>query len=208
MPRYVDHERRRKEIFEATIAVISELGLRGLSFRSIADRLGGSTTVVTHYYPTIKDLLDDLTIRLVESWDVEIAVLDADIDDPYKRLWALMTWLLPVDKRGRREERARISLLADELVGHQHRALFNANERRVRKYLREHLSELVHEEELGRTVELLRVVVNGLVLSACEHPAQWPRGRQFAVVELALAGLGISGVTGPPVASMSLTAEG
>jgi AcrR family transcriptional regulator len=197
MPRYVDHERRRKEILDTTVVVISDLGLRGLSFRSIADRLGGSTTVVTHYYPTIKDLVADLAVRLVESWDVELATIEAGVDDPYQRLWALMRWLLPVSERGRKEERARISLLADELVGHEHRALFDANERRIRRYLREHISDLVHQDEVERAVELLRVIVNGIVLSACEHPTKWPRRRQFAVVELALAGLGISGDGAP-----------
>lgn len=191
MPRYVDHEARRQEILEATIAVISDSGLRGLSFRSVADRLGGSTTVVTHYYPTIKNLIEDLAERLVESWDGELAALETGLDDPYQRLWALLTWLLPLTERARREERSRIALLADQLAGHEHRALFDANENRIRRYLGEHASQLVADDEVERTVELLRVVVNGVVLSACEHPSKWPRRRQVAVVELALAGLGI-----------------
>lgn len=192
MPRYVDHEVRRQEIIEATIAVISDSGLRGVTFRSVADRLGGSTTVVTHYYPTIKDLVDDLTVRLIESWDEELAALEAGVEDPYQRLWTFLEWLLPLTEKGRREERTRINLLADQLAGREHRAQFDANERRIRRYLREHLSELVRDDEVERAVELLRVVVNGLVLSACEHPTKWPRRRQFAVVEVALAGLGIA----------------
>jgi AcrR family transcriptional regulator len=192
MPRHVDHERRRKEILETTIAVISDSGIRGLSFRSVADRLGGSTIVVTHYYPTIKDLVDDLAVRLVESWDLELAMLEAGVDDPYQRLWALLAWLLPVTEKTRREERARINLLADELAGHEHRAQFDANEKRIRRYLREHVSELVDGDEVERAVELLRVVINGIVLSACEHPTKWPRRRQLAVIELALVGLGIT----------------
>jgi AcrR family transcriptional regulator len=192
MPRYVDHDERRGEIINATIDVLSDSGLGGLSFRSLAGRLGGSTTVVTHYYPTIKDLLDDVARRLVQSWESELEALEKGLDDPYDRLWALLTWLLPLTERGRREERSRIALLADQLAGNEHRAQFEANERQVREFLRGHLAELVEGPAvLERSVELLRVTVNGIVLAACEQPGKWPRKRQLRVVELALAGLGI-----------------
>lgn len=191
MPRYVDHDARRDEIIGAMIEVIADSGLHGLSFRSVADRLGGSTTLVTHYYPTIKDLLDDLAVRFIQSWDRELAALHAGVDDPYERLWMLLMWLLPLDVRGRREERSRIALLADQLAGHEHRAKFEAYEKRIRQYFREQVSELVPGDEVEPAVELLRVVVNGIGLSTCEHPAKWTRRRQLAVIELTLAGLGI-----------------
>lgn len=192
MPRQVDHEARRRAIIEATIEVIGESGMDGLSFRSVADRLGGSTTVVTHYYPTMNDLVDDIAVRLVNSWDEELASHEAGLENPFERLWALLSWLLPHTKNGRYEERARIALLADELTGNQHRAQFEAHEQRIRGYLREHVACLVAEGDVERIVELLRVVANGIVLSSCEHPARWRRGRQLAVMRLVLSGLGLT----------------
>ena len=98
MPKYVDHEARREEITAVATRLLAESGVRGVSFRSIADQLGGSTAVVTHYYETVKELIEDLAVRLANSWDEELRELEAGIDDPAERLWALLAWLLPERK--------------------------------------------------------------------------------------------------------------
>jgi BetI-type transcriptional repressor, C-terminal len=87
---------------------------------------------------------------------------------------------------------ARVVLLADQLAGREHRRVFEANQQRVRRYLRAHLSELLDDDEdVDHAAELLSVVANGIVLSACEHPTTWPRRRQLRVLGLALSGLGL-----------------
>ena len=195
MPRHVDPVARRRDILLATTSVLAQGGMRGLSVRTVAERLGGSTTLVTHYYPTMKDLLDELSTSMVESWDEEFAGLERGIDDPRARLMVLLEWLLPVDEQTRIEESARINLLADELTGSDHRKTFRAWERQVRRLLRDHLVDLLPEDAIDGAVELLRVVINGVVLSAIEHPRDWPRPRQLAVVEDALGGLGLPAPT-------------
>jgi AcrR family transcriptional regulator len=197
MPRHVDHAARRRDILEAASAVIAESGMRGLSFRNIATRLGGSSTIVTHYYPTQRDLLDDLATSIVESWDAEIADLEQGVDDPAERLMILLEWLLPIKKEGMRGERARINLLADQLTGNEHRKVFRAWDRKVRRLLGDHVGELVPKDRVDDVVELLRVVTNGVVLSTVEHPDDWPRRRQLAVVEGVVAQLGLNAPAKP-----------
>jgi AcrR family transcriptional regulator len=198
MPRHVDHAARRHEILCVATSVVAESGMRGLSFRAIADRLGGSTTMVTHFYPTMKDLLDELATSIVDSWDEEIVALEHGVDDPYGRLMLHLEWLLPVDEEARIGERARINLLADELTGNDHRKTFKAWDRKVRGLLRTHLEPLVPEGRIDDIVELLRVVTNGVVLSVMEHPGDWPRRRQLAVVGTVLEGIGLPAPPPPP----------
>ena len=48
-------------------------GLRAVTIREVARQLGGSVTLVTHYYPTRSAILDDLASQLIEIWRQEVA---------------------------------------------------------------------------------------------------------------------------------------
>lgn len=191
MPRHVDIELRRREIAEATLAVLSSQGYRGLTFRSIAEHMGGSTTLVTHYFKTQQELLEEVASFTLATWDAEIKALDAHAKDPTQRLVDLLHWLIPVSETDLAGEVARIHLLAGQLLGDEHRALFEAWDRQMRGYLRTHLEDLVAEQDLERTVELLRVVTGGVVLSVVEHPDLWSAERKFAVIDDVLGLLGL-----------------
>jgi AcrR family transcriptional regulator len=183
VPRPVDTEQRRRDIIEAAKAVLARQGTRGLTFRSVAQQMGGSTSLITHYFATQRDLLDELTRHTLEGWDAEVRAIDEASDDPAQRLAALLYWLLPTTDVALGDELTRIHLLAGQLLGDEHRALFDAWDDRIRGYLRSHLEGLVEPENVERTVELLRVVTSGIVLSVVEHPDLWPAQRQIAVLE-------------------------
>ncbi|WP_433519567.1 TetR/AcrR family transcriptional regulator [Nonomuraea sp. CA-143628] len=192
MPRHVDHDQRRREIVAATVAVLAERGTRGLSFRAVANYMGGSTTLVTHYFPTLKDLIDEVTAQSLRKWDDEIKELDSQANDPLGRLRNLLTWLVPTTEIGLANEQARINLLSGQILGGENRATFEAWDGKIRGYLRSHLTDLVPAEEVERTVELLRVTTNGVVLSVVEHPDSWSAERQMAVVDGLLELLGLA----------------
>ena len=191
MPRQVDHARRRREIVDATLKVLSENGTRGLSVRAVANEMGGSTTLVTHYFPTQRELLDEVSEQLLADWDEEIRAIDANEDAPADRLQSLVRWLLPLNDAGLRDERNRIHLLAGQLLGEENRAIFQAMETKIRNHLRTHIAGLVPANDVERAVELLRVTTNGVVLSVIEHPESWPPERQIAVLDWLMASLGI-----------------
>jgi AcrR family transcriptional regulator len=187
VPRHVDHEQRRREIVVATLDVLAEKGVRGLSFRAVAAKLGGSTTLVTHYYPTQQALLDEVASTAVERWGADIREMDAESSDPLQRLYRLLTWLVPTTDVGLANERSRINLLSGQILGDEHRAVFETWDVTIRGFLRSHLADLVPPGEVERTVELLRVATNGVVLSVVEHPEQWTKERQMAVIDTLLS---------------------
>jgi AcrR family transcriptional regulator len=192
VPRHVDHDQRRRQIIDATNRVISEEGLRGLTFRAVAERLGGSTTLVTHYFPSQEDLLSGLATHLLETWTEELERLEANSEDPRERLAILLEWLIPVDDEGRLQERARINLLAERILGAENRFLFDVWEDRMRSFLRDHLRDVVPEHELEMRIECLRVVTNGLTLGATEHPERWPPERMLVVLHQLVADMGLA----------------
>lgn len=198
MPRYVNHEERRRQLVEAAMVVLGEQGLQGFSLRNVARRLGGSVTVVTHYYKSRQELLDDMATSMLSWWEADLARLTAQTDDPAQRLRALLEWLLPLTPEDLVIERGRINLLADTNEPLSTRHLFDAWDRRMRGFMRQHVTELVEPERVEPTVDLLRTITNGLVLSVIERPDSWPPERLLAVLDDAL---GVIGLQAAPAAS-------
>ncbi|MFB6961295.1 TetR/AcrR family transcriptional regulator [Streptomyces sp. NPDC056309] len=62
-----DHEARRRDVSEAVWRVLAAHGFRGLTMRAVAAELDATTGLLTHYFPTKRDLvayaLDLLEVR-------------------------------------------------------------------------------------------------------------------------------------------------
>ncbi|MBE3013795.1 TetR/AcrR family transcriptional regulator [Microbispora sp. NEAU-D428] len=189
MPRLVDSDARRRDILETAVAILAESGLQGLSFRAIAQRLGGSSTLVTHYYRSRRDMLVDLTSYTIEKGKAQLSVSEHDVDDPLARLHTLLLWLVPDDPQSLREEHARLNLMQARDSEPEIAHFFEEWEREVRQLLRSHLEPLVPAAEIDSVTDFLRTVTNGLCLGAVEHPDKWTPERQEAVVARAIDGL-------------------
>src|SRR6188474_2840464 len=57
VPRYVDHGERRQELIEAATELVARRGRSALTVRNLADALGTSTKVVSHYFDDMAELL-------------------------------------------------------------------------------------------------------------------------------------------------------
>lgn len=190
MPIYVDHEQRRMDIANAAIACIAESGMQGLTIRAVAERLGGSVTLVTHYYPSRRELLDDIVAQLARKWESELEELEAGMTDPSQKLATLLHWLLPLDAEALQEERARLSLLSADMRAVT-QPILDGFDVVMRSMIGSHVAELLPVERIDATVDLLRVVVSGIVLTAIEHTDEWPTERQVKVLSEALAAAGL-----------------
>lgn len=194
MPKYVDHDQRRFDIIAATTSVLAREGLRGLSLSAVAKQLGGTVTLVTHYYSSKAELIKDLAARMIKDYELELAEIGAGITDPVTRLHTFLVWVLPLTEEGLTEERSRIRLIADGDENPEVRAMFQAFDARMRRFIREHIQPLVTDELLDPHVEMLRVLTTGICLAAVENIAEWPRDRQLSVLNHTLRLMGIDAV--------------
>jgi AcrR family transcriptional regulator len=91
VPIEVDAGARRDELARATLALAARHGSAGVTIRAVAERLGGSTTLVTNYVPTRAALLLNAVLYMMRRWeDVRARALEGVADD--ERLTALARW--------------------------------------------------------------------------------------------------------------------
>lgn len=185
MPRHVDHADRRREIVQATIRVLAHKGIAGLSIRAVAEQLGGSVTLVTHYYRSREDLINNLAVQLTADWTETVGELDAGATSPRDRLRALLIWALPETDDQMMIERARLQLLAAREEFPDAGSVFAAWDDYMRGQFREHLRDLVEPDRVEATVDILRAVVTGITFEAYQHG--WSVARQRQVLFDALA---------------------
>lgn len=192
MPRYVDVEARREGILTAAYALLEEDGLQGVSFRTVAARMGGSATLVTHYYGSREELIDDLLAFALDRWKSELEALETGIQDPRERLRVLLGWLVPANEESLVEERARLNLLANHGQDEETQGMLREWDRNSRALIRRYLRRLVPDGDLERTVEILRVTTYGIILAALQDPAGWPKRRQLKSIDAQLRLLGLT----------------
>lgn len=192
MPKQVDHDARRAEIGVAALHILAGRGPGALTIRSLAEALGGSTALVTHYFPSRQHLLEGLVEYLLEHWKKEVAELRRQ-GDGTADLRSLLVWMLPLSDWARLCERARLSLQA---TSGEDRELGRHMLRTIDRWMRAELSAALTphvQDEAGRErlVDVLRATVTGVILASAEHPDEWPAERQLAVVDELLGRLGL-----------------
>ncbi len=201
MPRRIDREQRRRDILQAAYGLLVEGGMSGLTFRTIAERLGGSTTMVTHYFASQSELLDQLVLMMLDGWEQQLAELEVGTTNDVERLWVVLNWLVPRTTEGVQEERTRIILLRDGLLDAGTRLLFESWDAKIRQLLRERIRPLVMADAVELRVDMLRSVTNGLTLSIMEHPHAWDIPRIEAVLGCALRDMGSAAPHSQPAAT-------
>ena len=203
MPRVVDWTKRRQEIADAAIRILARGGPSALTLRSLAEELNGSITLITHFFANRADIFEAVVDDYVACYDSELRELERDLD-PLQRLHKFLEWMLPLTERDREREAGRIALntmRGEKSVDH----FFDAIDRRMRELIAAHLGPFVAPQDLPQAVDFLRACTNGVALSTVEHPEQWTKARQLAVIETALRGLGLdkSQMTGSKPSALS-----
>ncbi|MFF3501214.1 TetR/AcrR family transcriptional regulator [Streptomyces sp. NPDC003247] len=182
MPIFVDHEERREQIITAATRVLSELGFAKFTLRAVGTRLGGSVTLVTHYFPSRDALLDAMLERTLSEARSKQDELMA-ISDPHERLRATIEYFLPLDEETMTIERARVALASHREVEPSVADHMEQIDPGMRALVRVALAEFIPSDELEETVDLIRLWTAGVVLTAIEHPDAWTRDRQLAAME-------------------------
>ncbi|WP_256964976.1 TetR/AcrR family transcriptional regulator [Streptomyces griseiscabiei] len=191
VPRYVDPEERVRDIVVASVQALSEGGLPELTLRKIAGRMGGSITLITHYFANREALLNAVLEYALNDADAFLGELE-EMADPHERLRAAVEWFLPVTEESLSQERARVALLTHQGAEPVIRQHLQRMEPAMRAVLVRGVEELVPAGELDGTVDMMRVWVSGMALSVVEHPEIWTPERQLAALERFVALLSIA----------------
>lgn len=78
MPRLVDHDQRRAEIIDAMWDVVDAQGAAAVSVRTVAAAAGMSKTNISHYFPTIGQLVGQAVAQTVSGVAAQAEKLDLD----------------------------------------------------------------------------------------------------------------------------------
>ena len=190
MVRRVDLSQRQRDLTDAAIRILSERGVSALTLRALAREMGGSITLITHFYSDRDQMLEAILETILEDYDREIETLHNSVE-PEQQLRALLLWLVPRDETTLRLERGRMLLVAERETDDAARRFLEAHEIKMRQHLHDHLRPWVSEPRLSQLVDAFRVLTTGLTLSTVEHPERWPAHKQEQLIDFMMQSLGV-----------------
>jgi AcrR family transcriptional regulator len=197
MPRTVDPAERQADIITAALQLLATKGPRALTVRGLAAQLGGSSTLVTHFYRNRNELVRAITAHLEQRYDLELAEMER-ITDPRAGLHAVMVWLLPATPEEQGIERRRILMSAEADTDEYVSDYLSAMDEKERGALRKHLLHLVPSAEIEGHIDVLRALTHGIILAAVDNPELWTPERQIATINRALSAMGFGSPTPQP----------
>jgi len=168
------------------LTLLARDGASGLSLRSIAAEMGGSLTLVTHYYANRQELMTDLARQICHGWQAHIDRMDEAHHEPRERLRTFLAWMLPLTEKGQEEEHARLALLVAD-SDPECRAVLVEFDNYLRELLRQRLAGLVPKKRVSVVADLLRAFTSGMVLDVQLTPELWPVKRQLTLLDTMLA---------------------
>jgi AcrR family transcriptional regulator len=195
MPIVVDHEARRRLVTEVAAGLVAQEGRVGLSARRVADAAGHSTTIVSHYFADMAELMratNDLAAARSRA-RIE-GVLTADPTD----IVGLAEALLPMDAVSRADWRIWLSFFGDAVGDPEIAAEQRARTRRSSDRFHRCLVVLADRGQvadgvnLRATADRLGAFVLGVAVDATFDSRKWTVDAQRRAVRAELSAAGIS----------------
>jgi AcrR family transcriptional regulator len=191
MPVFVDHEERRNQVAEVAGELVAKGGAEALTLRKVAQAIGCSTTVVSHYFADKRDLLLATYRAAAERSRIDVHAAMAQ-DDLQKMLeaWVPMT--------PQRHQNSRIwfafwdAAIADpELVIEQRGKVRAARDTVCTMLLRTTLNgRKPTPAEAERIARHTMTVVMGIALQASFDAEDWPADKQREAIRDHLRAIG------------------
>lgn len=187
------YRQRREDVAAAVWRVLDHAGFAGLSMRAVARELDATTGIVTHYFPSKRELTSFALGLLAERSGARER--PATARGPADLPSALLD-MLPLDDVSQTSNRIWISswdaALADERHAAEHAERYRASRAKVAGLVAEFLPESERDDErVDRVTESLHSFVLGLTVQAVLDPAAYPPERQIALLDGILRDLGM-----------------
>jgi AcrR family transcriptional regulator len=194
MPKIVDHEQRRREVTAVAADLIATNGRSALTVRSVAERAGCSTKVVSHYFADIADLLHETFHVAAQRARHRIdTVLESDPTD----ITGLIEAVLPLDDERLDDWRIWFAFwseaLASPALAAAQRDRARTTSRRIRGCLKLLVADgtLPTDTDVKRSADRLATLIPGLAAEAVFDPTGWTPRRQRGVLLDELLSLGL-----------------
>ena len=186
------HRRRREDVAAAVWRVLDQSGFAGLSMRAVARELDATTGIVTHYFPSKRELTSFALELLAERSGARER--PATARGPADLRSALLD-MLPLDAASQTSNRIWISswdaALADERHAAEHAQRYRASRAKVAGLVAEFLDvDDRGDARVERVTETLHSFVLGLTVQAVLDPSAYPPERQVALLDGLLRDLG------------------
>ncbi|MGH3152622.1 MAG: TetR/AcrR family transcriptional regulator [Streptosporangiaceae bacterium] len=184
MPARTDHEQRRQQVARLAADLVADGGLAAATHRRIAEAAGCSTTIVSHYFTSKRDLV---TATYREVGDRVAARLEAarGTQDP---LAAILAALLPLDADRTRDWRLLFTFLGlaatDAELTAEQRARAGAARAQIEAALDDdkQAGRIPADADTAALARHLLSLVLGLGMQALFDPAEWPPDRMRATI--------------------------
>ncbi|KAB7704738.1 TetR family transcriptional regulator [Bacillus aerolatus] len=180
MPKLVDHEKRKKQIAEATWRVILERGMEGATVRNIAKEAGLSLGALRHYFSAQDELLVYAMELVKEQAEARIKRVAAENLPPKEMMLKILLEIVPTTKETMAEMEVWFAFTAHarhkkDVFDASHDGIFTAIARLIH-----YLDEMkLFKKELDKDVETekLYAIIDGLALHAMLEPSRVDRNR-------------------------------
>ncbi|PRX96348.1 TetR/AcrR family transcriptional regulator [Allonocardiopsis opalescens] len=197
MPARGDHDARRRDVSAAVWRVLAARGFGGLTLRAVAAEMGASTGLLTHYFPSKRELLR----HALDVADEHTSARErtAPRGPGLAALRAALLDVLPLTAEATAMNRVWVSswdaALSDPELGGRETERYA----RWRTGLRAHveaaqrLGELPADADPGDLTLVAASFAHGLVVQALFAPGHIPAERQLRLLDRFLAGLAAGG---------------
>ncbi len=186
MPKIVDHEKRRKQIAEATWKVILEQGMEGATVRNIAKEAGLSLGALRYYFST-QDELFVYAMKLVKENATErINKIAASESPPFEKVMAILLEIVPIDA----QTMAEMEVWFAYVFYTRHKEdVFAAKKDEIFKGMKKLLLYLQERQILRSSLDIeieterLYALIDGLALHALLEPQRMDKERIVKVIQ-------------------------
>ena len=184
MPIYVDHHARRRQVVAVASKLIATSGLDNVTVRDIADAVGCSTAIVSHYFHNKRELLL-LTYQATIDRATERSEATFAVDD----LRGFLAEIMPLDEERLMEWKIWLAFWAKaaaepEIAEVQRNCVLTMRGRILAVLERlERSGHLVPGLDLEHHARRLLTTITGMAIEVMFDPLDWPNERQHALID-------------------------
>ncbi|AEA26761.1 MULTISPECIES: TetR/AcrR family transcriptional regulator [Pseudonocardia] len=193
MPKVVDAEQRRREVFDAVFTVVVEHGVHGASLRRVAETAGLAIGSVRHYFDSAEQMLTEAAAEVIARVTTRLEAHRAELDAETDRgvvAERMIAELLPWDAVSTRETTVWLEFALAARTAPAYRATAELLHAGVRELARRIVENRVPPERTAVEAERLACLIDGLGFAGTLHPGSLPPGLARDVVRRHLDSLG------------------